>query len=218
MTLPWQAKSKRIASLQSENDELKKLIEQLKNPPPPPLKDNLSFAFRDGDGRVYYRFPESVAMPLVRLLKIQDFMAWMIRGLTADNIKEIAGRMDELLPKILSTGKGAAKMGLMISELTDRNERCVPVEIIYNYLACFYIREDEQPTVINDQVQKEKVLAFKKSAESGNMDDFFFHLPEYKNVSNVLSTTTNSWPNIVAESREQEERMERLMKISATES
>jgi len=185
-----------------------------KNPKP---KDNLIFAFKDNDGYKYYKFPEGIGMPLIRLFKVQDYMAWMIRGLTADNIKEIADRMDILLMEGLKTGRNAAKLGLLISELTDRNERCVPVEIIYNYLACFYIREDEKPEMVNEQIQKEKVIAFKECAESGNLDGFFFALTEYKNLSELLSTTKNSWESIVQESQQQAERMERLMTITKSE-
>jgi len=182
-----------------------------------PLKANLVYAFTDDDGFKYYKFSEGIGMPLIRLFKIQDFMAWMVRGLTADNIKEIAERMDVLLSEGIRTGRNGAKLGVLISELTDRNERSVPVEIVYNYLACYYVREDEEPNDYNDQVQKEKVIAFKKSAECGTLDGFFFALTEYKRLSELLATTSNSWESIVEESQAQAERMEKLMTITKSE-
>lgn len=182
------------------------------------IKGNLVFAFKDDDGHSYYRFPSPELIGLNRLFKIQDFMTWMVRGLTQDNVKEIADRIEDLAMDGITKGKNGAKIVVLAHELKDRNERCVPVEIVYNYLACFYVREDENPDIVNEQVQKEKVVAFKKSAESGNADGFFFALPEYKRICELLSTTNNSWESIVQESVEQMERMRRLMKTTTSES
>lgn len=182
-----------------------------------PLKDNLIYAFTDSEGRDYYRFPSPEVIPLIRLFKIQDFMGWMVRGLSADHVKQIADKMDELLVSGLKTGRNGAKLGILIEELKDRNERSVPVELVYNYLAVFYIRKDENPLIVNEQVQREKVDAFKKSAESGDMNEFFFALPEYKRISELLNITSNSWESIVQESLEQMQKIEKLLKITSTE-
>lgn len=182
-----------------------------------PLKDNLIFAFEDHTGMKYYKFPSPESIGLNRLFKIQDYMAWMVRGLTADNLKELTDRMDELITDGLKTGRNGAKLALLVQEIRERNEKSVPLELVYNYLAVFYVREDERPDVFNEQVQKEKVEAFKISAESGNLDGFFFALHEYKNICALLNTTNGSWESIVRESQQVTERLEKLLKITSSE-
>jgi len=188
-----------------------------KKPVKKPLKDNLIFAFKDSDGNNYYKFPSPEHIPLIRLFELQDYMAWMVRGLSAEQLWEIADRMDELITSGLKTGRNAAKLSLLVLELKDRNERSAPVELVYNYLAVFYVRGDENPLLVNKQVQMEKVEAFKKSAESGDMNEFFFALPEFKKICELLNITNSEWSSIVRESQEQMEKIERLLKITSTE-
>ncbi len=182
-----------------------------------PLKDNLIFAFEDHSGLKYYKFPSPEHIGLVRLFKVQDYMAWMVRGLTADNLIELLDRMDELITDGIKTGRNASKMALIVQEMRERNQKSVPLELVYNYLAVFYVREDERPDIFNEQVQKEKVEAFKVSAESGNLDSFFFALPEYKKICELLNTMNSSWENIVQESQQVKERLEKLLLITSSE-
>lgn len=185
-----------------------------KKPSRTEAKDSLVFAFKDDEGVNYYRFPDGISMPLIRLYKVQEFMTWMVRGLSQDDLRDIANRMDELLTSGIKQGRNAAKLGVLISELTDRNERFVPVEIIYNYLAVFYIREDERFDIVNDQIQKEKVIAFKRSADSGDINSFFFALTEYKNLCELLNITKDKWEYFAQESAHQKEKMLKLLKIT----
>lgn len=185
------------------------------NPNPP--KDTLVFAFTDTKGIAYYEFPEGLAMPMTRIFKIQDYMTWMSRGLTADNIRDIGDRMDTLLTDGIKTGKNGVKLGVLISELRDRNERFVPLELVYNYLACYYVREDENTLVVNEQIQKEKVAEFKHAAETVGLDSFFFRLKEYKRLSASLTTLNVSWDDIVQESQLHQKKFEAMMKVTGLE-
>lgn len=185
------------------------------NPHPP--KDTLVFAFTDTHGKSYYEFPEGLAMPMTRIFKIQDYMTWMSRGLTADNIRDIGDRMDILLTEGIKTGKNGVKLGVLISELRDRNERFVPLELVYNYLACYYVREDENTLIVNEQIQKEKVAEFKNAAETVGLDSFFFQLKEYKRLSASLTTLNVNWDDIVQESQLHQKKFEAMMKITEFE-
>lgn len=118
---------------------------------------------------------------------------------------------DKILYEGLGTGKNAAKMGAIITEVRDREKRSVPVDVWYNYLACCYVREDESEKSFNEQIQSEKAATFKAAANDAN--SFFFLLPELRVLTKLSNILPTAWQSICRESMINQNRHKELIKM-----
>lgn len=176
----------------------------------PKVKDGLVFAFSHG-GYDYYQYPEHLGMPLFRLSKLSEYNIWISRGLTKKNLLDLMDTADKLLFEGLSTGKNAAKLGAIITEIRDRENKAVPVEVWYNYLACSYIRDDEKEDKFNEQIQQEKASVFKAASNEAN--SFFFLLPELKALTTHSNILPIAWQSICRESMLQQGRLKEVISL-----
>lgn len=181
-----------------------------KQPSTPKPKDQLVFAFKTG-GKNYYQFTEGMAIPLSRLSQIQEFSIIISRGLTNAQIDLLTDRMDELLTDGLTKNRNAAKIGALVNEIRNRKNTVVLPELYLNYLACYYIREDESIELYNAQIQQEKVDAFRVAANDEN--SFFFRLTEYSRLIELLSSSIKNWSDIENEYQAQVKRFDEVMRI-----
>jgi hypothetical protein len=173
-------------------------------------KENLIFAFRH-KGVDYYQFPEYLSIPIDRLSKIAEYAKWITRGLDKKNLLELIDIADKTLYEGLSNSKNAAKIGYIIQEIRERENKCVNADIYYNYFASYYIREDEDPLIFSEQIQQEKAALFKDA--SGDINSFFFHLPELRELQKQSSISTSVWESIAKESMIQAQRGQSIKKI-----
>lgn len=173
---------------------------------------SMEYCLVDLSGKKYYSFPESLALPLERMGKIEEYLQWITSGLTGDTISFLCDEMDKLLSDGLKTGKNASKIGLIISEIRGRKEMAIPVELMYNLLAVQLIREDENPEVFNNQIQIEKIIALKELNEQTG--GFFFGLKELKQLQNLFNMSPEEWSNYWERSITQHRiRLEALMTV-----
>lgn len=158
----------------------------------------LTFAFTDLDGNNYYRFENQDIISKDRLGKLKEYYTWLIRGLDNKELDELLYGVREGIvnamknvdnPKLVS--KYLANSIAYTAEIQMRSEKISNVELYYNLLAVQYIRHDEDPLIFSEAIQQEKVIAFKKGA--GQLDSFFFALPEYANLCKLLNITANEW-------------------------
>ncbi|MES2592412.1 MAG: hypothetical protein V4608_11035 [Bacteroidota bacterium] len=152
-------------------------------------KENLSFSFFDLAGNGYYKFPKELALPMVRLGKLHEYTKWLSAGVTGSELDDMLDKADKALTDGIKTGKNAAKIGFVISELRDRKKMVVHDELFYNIIAVQIIRHDESPTEFNNEIQLQKVAEFRKLNESN--DTFFLNISEYLKALN--------WSNITRE-------------------
>lgn len=124
-------------------------------------KENLAFSFFDLEGNSYYSFPKEVALPVVRLGKLQEYYTWLSAGVTGNELSEMVEAADKALSNGLKDGKGVAKIGFILSELKDRKNMVIHHELYYNILAAQLIRHDEKINEWNNEIQLQKVEAFK---------------------------------------------------------
>ena len=98
-------------------------------------KDNLNHLFNDLEGNIYYSFPKEVALPMVRMAKLQEFYTWLSAGITGDELSYLIDEADKALANGLKDGKGIAKIGFILSEIKDRKNMVIHEELYYNILA-----------------------------------------------------------------------------------
>lgn len=161
-------------------------------------KENLVFSFFDLDGKGYYKFPKDLALPMARLGKLQEYMTWLSAGITSDELDKMLDLADKSLIDGLKTGKNASKIGWIVSELRERKKMIVHEELFYNIIAIQIIRDDESITDFNNDIQMDKVQAFKKLNTEN--DTFFLNISEYLKALNWSNISREELLNILKDS------------------
>jgi hypothetical protein len=139
-------------------------------------KGELERRFIDSNGRSYFAYGKNSSLPIERLGKLMEYMQWMSAGLTSVELDKLLDAMDKAIMAGLKTGKNAARIGAILEEIRLRKKMVIHHELLYNYLAVQWIRDDENPLVFNNQIQLEKVEQFKIEVSKSNAY-FFFQNP-----------------------------------------
>lgn len=162
----------------------------------------LEKCFVDRKGKQYYRFPEGMGLPVERLGETKKFIQLQIRALTDQELGEMLDVIDKALMEGIAgkNNKAAAIIGSMTHQIRQRKEIIIHVELLYNLLACQWVREDEQPDVFNNEIQMEKVVQFKEETASGN-SYFFFQQQELKKLNELWNFSEDEWNRHLTESR-----------------
>lgn len=167
--------------------------------------------FVDRNGVQYYGFPGDMQLPIERWGRAKTYLGMMSMSLSDVELNKIADGMDSCLMNGLKTGKNAAKLGALIEETRFRNRALLHHELLYNYLAVFMVREDEEPTTVNEDIHKQKVIQFKTETENGSY--FFFRVPELKNLTWLWNLSEEEWKQQWTNSLREEELLEARLKI-----
>lgn len=175
-------------------------------------RGEMEYRFLDMNGRKYYAFPKNLPAPIERTGKEMEFMMWMSAGLTSHELDRLLDAQDKALMGGLKTGKNAAKIGAIITEIRERKNMVLHTELLYNWLAAIWIREDENPLVYNNEIQLEKVAQFKKEVAESN-SYFFFHQPELERLNYLWKLSESEWNQYWQESLLQQEVLKEKMKI-----
>lgn len=154
--------------------------------------EQLEFRFKDTNGISYYGFSKDMPLPIERFGKMRDFMQWMTTGVSPDEFEMIIDACDKAWVATLKTNKNHNRVGLLLSELRLRMKMVVHTDLLYNFMACQWIREDESPDKFDASIQDEKVSQFKKDTSTGNTY-FFFHQPELRQLRRLWNFTPNEW-------------------------
>lgn len=181
--------------------------------------DDLEFAFAlDHKGKVkrYYQFPKRKEMPISRMGQLEKYSMYMAAGLTGKNINDLLDQMEKAMTNAIENKKSEQVMinhlstcMAIISEMRFRSDRVIPDEILYNYLAVQYVREDEKVDVFSNEIQMQKVEAFKESATANHR--FFFQLPGLSEHLKVLHISEENWKDYIEASETQKVVMQSMM-------
>lgn len=184
---------------------MKQIFSKRKTPSP-----ELEFAFKDLNGKSYYRIPAQLALPIERFGKLQENLMWQSAGMTAEEMSILLELAEGEMENLVQGKKGSlVKVGAIIQELKMRKQLVLHTELLYHFVGILYIREDENPEVFSQAIQDEKVEMFKRMTAHGGTYDFF-HIPELRRANELLSLSQPEWDELwIASVREQH----RLMKI-----
>lgn len=195
---------------EANKEEFKRLVALDQNKPIGTA--DLKHTCIDLQGKSYYSFTDAVDIPLERLAKIEEYKLWLSSGLHKETVEVLCDKAEEILSSGLTKGKGSAKLGLIISELRERQNMVVPVELLYNLIAVQLVREDENPNVFNNEIHLQKIVALKElSDQSGS---FFFGWSELKQLQGWLNMSEAEWVQYWRESTlTHQRRMEALKQV-----
>jgi hypothetical protein len=172
--------------------------------------NNLAFAFHDLDGNGYFKFPKEMELPLIRTGKVQEFLMWLVKGVSKDEYLAALEVAEKALVNGISDQKGTAKIGFVIHELKDRCNMTLHDELFYNIIAAQLIRNDESPTEFNNDIHMQKVQAFK--AMDVCNDAFFLAIPELLAPLGLLNITKEQLEILLRESAGRRSTLERMLK------
>lgn len=188
---------------------------------PAPVKTSiphakLEYCFSDSLTAKYYKYPESMSLPLERFGKLQEYMMWMSSGITATELDALLDEADKALTEGLLQKKNASRIGFILSEIRDRKNMVIHTELLYNFLAVQVIREDEDPEFFNNSIQMQKVERFKEETKNGKTYDFFLRIG-LKKLNDLFNMSEQEWNKLWDESIQQQKALKEAIKIIQSE-
>lgn len=160
-------------------------------------KPNMEKIFVDSNGVQYYTFKDRFDVPLLRFQEMEKRVMQLSSNLTEKNVDLFCDAME----KALNKGKNSdiAMIGHLVHEIRERKEILLNEEIMFALVANWYIRDDENPAVVDEVILKEKIEQFKKDSKDG-LYDFFYtaglktyipYLEDLKDDFNEFITMSN---------------------------
>lgn len=171
---------------------------------------SLELAFTDMNGINYYRFPEGMQMPIERWGKAKDWMMWMAAGITPVELDKLLDFAEKAMDEGLKKGKGLARVGFVLQELRERRNMIIHTELIYNFLATHWIREDERPEVIDQTIHDQKVEQFRKEVIDGDTY-FFFQQTELKKIYELYKLSQSELTKLLLDSIVKQEALKKML-------
>jgi hypothetical protein len=126
--------------------------------------------FVDSNGKAHYTTINDFDTTLERIRGIERCIREITAGLSLDEYKKIRDAMK----KALGDGKkpNIAMIGHLIIEMERREEMLLHPDAMFDLLAYKYVREDEDPAVVDQTIHKQKIEQFRKDSKDG-LYDFF---------------------------------------------
>jgi hypothetical protein len=129
--------------------------------------------FVDSEGKAYYTTTNDFDTQLDRVRGIERCVLEIQAGLSNDEQKKIR----EAMKKALGDGKkpNIAMVGHLLIEWERREEMVLHPDSMFDLLAYKYVREDEDPAVVDKRIHALKIEQFKKDSKDG-LYDFFYKM------------------------------------------
>lgn len=176
----------------------------------------LELCFIDSAGNKYYKFPESMSLPVERFGKLQEFMMWMSASLTPAEFDALIDEGEKALMTCMTDKKGFSKIGFVFTMMKERRQMVVHTELLYNFLAIQVVRQDELAEHFNNAIQIEKVEQFKKETADGKTYDFFLRIG-LKKLNDLFNMSEQEWNQFWGESLEQQNLLKEMLKTISKE-
>lgn len=138
--------------------------------------EKLQFAFVDSNGKRYYRYSDDLDMPIVRKGYFEKCFMEFDAAISDKELKLIIHAMQAAIHRKDKQGRmnpDIAMIGHLITEMENRNGQLIHPEIMFDMVATLYIREDENPGTVDQEIHNQKVIQFKQDSQGG-LYDFFY--------------------------------------------
>ncbi len=165
-------------------------------------KQNLEFAFIDSAGRKYYYFPDMKKLPLPLLEKLNELQEQMACKIPGRDLDAWINRVEE----VLNEGGKMTDVAYWLGVLKERRNLLFEPSVLTEIAALLYIREDENPSVYNQSLHKEKFeMLWADSRKGGKLYDFFQQagLSHYIPSENITATNWSEYLTAIERKIEQ---------------
>jgi hypothetical protein len=135
--------------------------------------EKMKKVFVDSNGKEYYCVENDFDTPLERIRGIERCVMEISAGLSNEDDKKIR----EAMKKALGEGKkpNLPMIGWLLVEMDKREDLVLHPNVMFDLLAYKYIREDEDPSVVDVKIHKEKIEQLRKDS-MGGLYDFFYKM------------------------------------------
>lgn len=158
--------------------------------------ENMTVQFVDSEGRRYFSPDKDLDLPHVRTQEIQRRLMGVKFGLDDSYVEDFI----TAVKAALNNGKrpDVAVIGHLINELEARSKIWLHPDVMFDMVAFKYIREDEDPAVIDKNIHIQKVEQFRKDSMGGLYD--FFYKARLTDVLPFLKSLESEFPEFWRES------------------
>lgn len=171
---------------------INKAIRRLKKPDQ--AHEKLQYAFTDLDGYRHYRFPSVTDLPVERWGKGQEFLTFLSRGLTGEELRALVYVAIAELENLVAGKKGSlVTAAAALKEILQRENIIMHTELMYQFVAVNHVREDEPVESYSDSYQQLKVDAYKAMVAKGGPHAFFFNQPCLARAGELMSLSESEW-------------------------
>jgi hypothetical protein len=163
--------------------------------------------FVDSNGKIYYSPENDFDTPVERIKAIEICVRQLSAGLSDNEMKKIR----EAMKKALNEGKkpDLARIGHLVIEMENREEMVLHPDIMFDLVANKYIREDEDPFIVDKKIHQEKIEQFKKDSVDGLYD--FFYRASLAQYIPYLIKSEREWNEFYQESEAKVEAMNKQL-------
>lgn len=135
--------------------------------------DKMKKSFVDSNGKTYYTPENDFDISVRRSKEIHKRLVRVNSGLSDEEINNFV----EAIKKACNNGKNPdiARIFFLVGEMEVRKDIWIHEDLWFDILALRFIREDEDPAVVDMKIHREKVEQFKKDSEGG-LYDFFYSM------------------------------------------
>lgn len=158
--------------------------------------ENMKVQFVDSEGRKYFSPDKDLDLPHVRTQEIQRRLMGVKFGLDDSYVEDFI----TAVKAALNNGKrpDVAVIGHLINELEARSKIWLHPDVMFDMVAFKYIREDEDPAIIDKNIHADKVDQFRKDSKEGLYD--FFYKARLTDVLPFLKSLESEFPEFWRES------------------
>lgn len=176
--------------------------------------ENMEKHFVDSEGNQYYRPKNDFDMPILRFKEIQKRLVLLQSGLSEKSIKLICDSMRSAI----NNGKkpDVAQIGFLINEIEKRANIYVDTDLLMDTACLLYIRQDENPAVIDWNIHKEKVERLTIDSTGGLYD--FFYMTGLMQYLPFVGTTPEEFDLFYKESEYKMKAIQTYLQNHSTES
>jgi len=134
--------------------------------------EKLEKVFIDSNGKQYYKYIDPFDIPMQRYEQVQILLMELDARVSKDEMNQFLEAMGLALNE---SDKNLRKtIGFLIGEMERRKELLFHPDIMMKLLACMVIREDQDSTLWDEEIEKEKIIQFKQDSKQGEgLHDFF---------------------------------------------
>jgi hypothetical protein len=169
--------------------------------------EKLAFVFTDSNGKDYYRYTNDL-----EILEIES-------GLSGNELERIINAIDAAINEKDKKGMmspNIGKIGFLIQEIKNRKEILIHPELLFEAVAILYIREDEDPAIVDREILKEKIEQLKKDSVEGLYD--FFYTSGLSTYIPFLEKSPEEWMGYYEEGKAKLEGMKKFLSTLEQES
>lgn len=150
----------------------------------------------DSNNKSYYAFASDMELPLVRLQALLPKLKSLKYGFD----EEQEDRIWEAIEAAINNGKkpDIAQIGFIAKERGKRKDMVINKDLLFDIVALRYIREDENPGLLDIEIHKEKIVQFKKDSVDGLYN--FFYLAGLAELVPLLKTTEKDFLEFLMDS------------------